>query len=170
MITSIRCLERLSADGLATGRSLVFADGQGRRSIYVFPGVNEHWAAAVKIDGRGEALLKVLRRTTVVHLSSFTGLRELRLQEDLLNELDEEILVSFTPGAIYSELGLDRLAPILRRTNMLFLYEQQLDTLLGYRTGDTFAAGLSAKTKLETLFQWKKRQGISQPTAVLVKK
>jgi len=53
---------------------------------------------------------------------------------------------------------------------MLFLYEQQLDTLLGYRTGDTFAAGLSTKTKLETLFQWKKRQGISQPTAVLVKK
>jgi sugar/nucleoside kinase (ribokinase family) len=154
-----------------TGHTLVFSDGDGRRTIYVDPGVNERLAGELHARGLFAKVLAALPRVRVLHLTSFVGAAERKLQEDVAAGLDPDAILSFTPGSIYARQGADRLAKILGRTNLLFLYEQQLDQLLA----NSSAAGVDRHGgqlagKLEVLFEWKRRRGLTEPLVVAVKR
>lgn len=151
-----------------TGRTLAFADHSGRRSIYVEPGANERFAVASRTDGYMSELRAAVSSARVVHYSSFTLAAERGLQEKLTHDLPERALLSLTPGALYCKLGLDRLAPLLRRANILFVYEQQLDMLLGQGL-DGNGKKRQLDEKLDALYAWKKRNGFHEPLAVVIK-
>jgi ribokinase len=165
---NLDCLAEVSPrEGVGTGQTLIFADREGRRSIYWNPGVNEEWASVLQEKKQKEKLLQQMRSSRIIHLSSFTGRAERELQESLIGDIPREAIVSFTPGALYAKLGLDRLSEILKRTNVLFLYENQLDELLegsGASPGNP-----KVQEKLWALFQWKCRNGFGEPLIVVVK-
>jgi ribokinase len=154
-------------DGLRrpTGSALVFSDQRGRRSIYVNPGANERFASATRGAYRAR-LRHAVRSARIVHFSSFTLAPERRLQEALLRDLSPSALLSLKPGALYCKLGLDRLAPLLRRTNILFLDEQQLDALLGI--DPPIGESMPLREKIERLYDWKGRKRYDEALAVVV--
>lgn len=154
-----------------TGRAMVYSDRDGRRLIYVRPGVNETLAHEIRVRRLRPAVDAALAATRIVHLTSFTGADERLLQEGLAQGLDQDTVLTFTPGSIYAGLGADRLVNILRRTNMLFLYEHQLDQLIAHSSAPRATAGSRELTdKLDTLFSWRRRRGIREPLVVAVKR
>jgi len=171
----------LEADGVApllgstqgvkcpTGTTVAFTDSVGRRSIYVNPGANERFAAAARKSPYRAGLRAALRSSRVVHYSSFTRTPERALQEGLLAEMPARAILSFTPGALYCKLGLDRLATVMSRTNILFLYEQQLNTLIGLNGHDQATDPPSLTKKIDALYEWKARRGYHEPLAVVIK-
>jgi ribokinase len=151
-----------------TGRTIAFTDNLGRRSIYVEPGANERFAAASRPGSYLGNLRAAIGSARVVHYSSFTLAPERNLQEKLLGDLPQQGILSLTPGALYCKLGLDRMAPLLRRTNILFVYEQQLDALLGQNsTRDPDERSLDEK--IERLYEWKRKNHYHEPLAVVIK-
>lgn len=153
-----------------TGTTLVFADPKGHRSIYVHPGANEQFATAAKVQPYLSRLRSAISSTRVLHYSSFTLAPERGMQASLLKELPAGAILSLTPGALYCKLGLDRLAPLLRRANVLYLYEQQLDELLGRQSNVRRSQdGAATVENLEHLYAWKKRHGYHEPLAVIIK-
>jgi sugar/nucleoside kinase (ribokinase family) len=152
-----------------TGTTVAFTDEMGRRSIYVNPGANERFAAAArKAPYRGE-LRAAMRSSRIIHYSSFTRTPERGLQEGLLAEIPARAILSFTPGALYCKLGLDRLATVMSRANILFLYEQQLNMLIGVDGGSGASGASSLVEKIEALYEWKRRNGHHEPLAVVIK-
>jgi ribokinase len=95
----------------------------------------------------------------------------MRIQSNLVSAMPTDTILSFTPGALYSRLGLNRLAPILSRTNVIFLYEQQLDLLLGsISVGPAWSSAQPDRNKkIRTLFEWRKREGHVEPIIVVIK-
>jgi ribokinase len=154
---------------LPTGSTTTYTDVGGRRSIYVFPGINERFAVAAKQRTYRLDLDDALRTSRIVHFSSFTRSAERGLQEKLLNRLPDETLFSFTPGALYCKLGLDRLAPFLGRANLVFLYERQLDALLEHEVGGRELEQLPLNHKVEHLYAWKVKRRSREPLAVIIK-
>jgi ribokinase len=152
-----------------TGHTLVFTDGEGRRLIYVSPGVNENLAEAAGDRGLLGELVALTRRTRILHLSSFTGSAERQLQERLVEDLDQDVILTFTPGTLYSRLGADRLSPFITRANLIFLYEQQLDQLLA-RSSAGGAGHSELSEKLSRLYEWRQSRGSAEPLIVVVKR
>lgn len=149
----------------ATGTTITFTDPGGRRSIFVNPGANERYARASRAKSYRDDLHDAVEGARIFHCSSFTRAPERELQESLVRRLPQDALLSLTPGALYCKLGLDRLAPLLERTNVLFLYEQQLDALLEHNYGST----ASLRHKVERLYAWKAERRCHEPMAVVIK-
>ncbi|MBV9314028.1 MAG: hypothetical protein JO100_09860 [Pseudonocardia sp.] len=156
--------------GGGTGQSMVFADAEGRRSIYVFPGVNEQLAREIEARTLHSALGEKIARTRILHVSSFTGAAERHLQESLVAALHPETLVTVNPGALYSGLGADRLTDLLTRANVLFCYEQQLDRLLAKSSARPGAPDSDVTDKVSRLYQWRARREAQQPLVIIVKR
>lgn len=150
-----------------TGRTIAFTDDEGRRSIYVEPGANEQFATKAKTGSYLPDLRSAMSSTRLIHYSSFTLAPERNLQEQLIKRLSKQSILSLTPGALYCKLGLDRLSPLLKRANVLFLYEQQLDALLQQEPGN--GGNPPLKDKISQLYKWKRRRGYHEPLAVVIK-
>lgn len=110
--------------GAPTGEVLALVDKRGRRALYVLPGAN--------------SLLKVtdidvgsLKGTAYLHLSSFAGEEQLRLQIELVHHLPQGIRLSLAPGMLYAQRGLSALLPLLRKAYLVFLNAQELKALTG---------------------------------------
>lgn len=161
-----------AGDGVHSGRSLIFSDPHGVRSIYVQPGVNESLAAAVaETPGALRRLEEAVARSRIVHLTSFTAPAELGLQEHLASVLPPESVLSLNPGALYASLGLDRLDRILSRANTLFLYEQNLRELVDNSAAPAREAEEPGiRRDLSRLYAWKRMRGHDQPLVTLVKR
>ena len=112
-----------------TGSVLCLSDRRGRRALYASPGANS-------LLGREDIELARIK-ARIVHLSSFVHQGQLELAIDLLGELVPTIKVSFAPGALYAARGLQALAPILKRTDILFVNRDELRQL----TGQDFSPG-----------------------------
>jgi ribokinase len=153
-----------------TGNTLVFSDGDGRRLIYVNPGVNESLAAELEHRNLTRNLHDLQHQVRVLHLSSFTGAAERIMQEGIARSLDDDVLLSFTPGALYAALGADRLATILVRANLLFLYEQHLDSLLARSSAGTVKGTATIAEKMTQLYGWRSARGSTEPLAIVVKR
>ncbi|MDQ3997222.1 MAG: PfkB family carbohydrate kinase, partial [Gemmatimonadota bacterium] len=159
-------------EGFRSGHSIVFSDPNGVRSIYVHPGVNELFAAA--LDATPGALTRLedaIRHSRIVHFTSFTSPAELALQEHLTSILPEQAVLSLNPGALYASLGLDRLGSILSRVNILFLYEQNLRELVDNSAAPSGRAETSGiRSNLSRLYGWKRMNGYDQPMVTLIKR
>ncbi|MGO0122257.1 carbohydrate kinase family protein [Desulfothermobacter acidiphilus] len=105
-----------------TGRVFAFVDGRGRRALYACPDANLTLALA----DLQEALRSEVRW---VHCSSFAGEDAFLAQKEWVELLPEHVGFSFAPGALYSRRGLSALAPMLKRCDLLFLTQAELEEL-----------------------------------------
>jgi ribokinase len=107
-----------------TGSVLALSDGQGKRSLYVLPGANN----SLTIKGID---LSYINGAEMLHLSSFADDRQFKLSLEMVAKLDDSVRLSFAPGALYAVKGLKELAPILRRTYILFINQDEIKQLTG---------------------------------------
>jgi ribokinase len=149
-----------------TGSTITLVEETGgKRLIVVKPGINNHFAS--RIDR--EEMLKTALSSRIVHLSSFVGTAEFQLQEQLVQRIGSEALISLTPGALYSRQGLDRLQPILKYVDVMFLYREQLVELIRNSAVGAGVGGKSTYDLLAIFFSWRQRQGFETPAIVVVK-
>jgi ribokinase len=114
------------------GRSGVvigFVDGKGERALYVDPGVND------AIEGK-EIDLEYAGSAKILHLTSFVGEKPFKAQKTLVKTLSN-IKISLDPGELYARKGLATLKPIIKRSFVVFLNENEIKLLTGqnYREG-----------------------------------
>ncbi len=107
-----------------TGSVLCLSDRRGKRSLYVLPGAN-NLLITKDLD------LSYINRAEMLHLSSFAGDQQFPILLELMANLKPSLKLSFSPGALYAVKGLKALAPILRRTRLLFLNEDEIRRLTG---------------------------------------
>lgn len=104
-----------------SGNVLGFVDKEGQRALYVDPGVND-------LIQSSEIDLNYLENSKIIHLTSFVG-ESVKAQKYILNELPDNIVVSFDPGRIYAERGINFLKNILKRTDIILINEEELKHL-----------------------------------------
>jgi ribokinase len=123
--------ENINTNGLIVtdnGRSGTvngFVDISGQRALYVDPGVNDD----INID---EVELDYINSAKVLHITSFVGKsddKSIITQESVLNEISTNVCVSFDPGRLYTERGLDFLENFLIRTDILLINQSELKLL-----------------------------------------
>ena len=107
-----------------TGAVLCLSDKLGRRSLYVLPGANNQ----LTID---DLDLEHINQARMLHLSSFADDRQFKVSLELIERLDSLAKLSFAPGALYAIKGLETLSPILRRTYILFINQDEMQQLTG---------------------------------------
>lgn len=115
--------------GTPAGRCLAIIDKDdpGRdRTLLIVPNAND-------LTGADDMNLRYFESAQWVHLTSFVSSVPLEAQASLVSRLSERTKVSFDPGAVYVSRGFDALEPILRRTEILFVTEQELETLTDFR-------------------------------------
>ena len=106
-----------------TGSALIFVDSRGERAIYILPSVNDAFFAANH---------DYAQQAEILHVSSFVGIDQLRMQISYIRHLRRSrTKVSFSPGSIYTKLGLDQLKPLIERTFTLFLNKEEAQHLTG---------------------------------------
>jgi ribokinase len=107
-----------------TGSVLCLSDKQAGRALYVSPGANN-------LLGTEDIDVNYINRATVLHLSSFAHGAQFDLQLKLIQGLDPSVKISFAPGALYAARGLPALAPLLKKTHILFINRDELRQLTG---------------------------------------
>ena len=110
--------------GVKTGSVLCLSDKLGRRSLYVSPEANN----LLTID---DLDLTYLNQARLLHLSSFADDRQFKILLELIDRLDLSTKISFAPGALYAVKGLKALIPILDRTYVLFINQDEIRQLTG---------------------------------------
>ena len=110
--------------GARTGSVLCLSDRLGRRSLYVAPGANN----LLTMD---DLDLTYINRTGILHISSFADDRQFKVLLELMGRLDSSVKVSFAPGVLHSAKRLKALTPILARTYVLFINQNELRQLTG---------------------------------------
>ena len=109
------------ADNGSTGKCLGFVDENGDRCLYVDPGVNDD----IVID---EINPLNIMRCKIMHYTSFVG-DSFKTQIELLEKLNSETILSFDPGMLYVQKGLEEIKPILDRCDILLINESELRLL-----------------------------------------
>jgi ribokinase len=107
-----------------TGQVIGLSAKGGKRSLYVLPGANS--LLTIKdID------LGYINGADILHLSSFADDKQFKMSLELVEKLDPRVKLSFAPGALYAVKGLKTLAPVLRRSHILFINRDELRQLTG---------------------------------------
>jgi len=107
-----------------TGSTLCLSDELGRRSIYVLPGAN-NMLTINDLD------LDYINQAKMLHVSSFVDDAQFQILLKLMDKLDSSVKVSFSPGALYVSKGLESLKPVLARTQVLFVNQNEIRQLTG---------------------------------------
>ncbi len=120
----------IKADG-RSGNALIFVDEYGNRAILVDPGVND----TIRFDEIDSDYVSKFR---LLHLTSFIcklGEESFKSQKKLVKVFDG--IVSFDPGAVYAERGLDDLKDIIEETTIFMpnAIEMEILTGLSYKEG-----------------------------------
>ncbi|MGZ7209573.1 MAG: carbohydrate kinase family protein [Methanobacterium sp.] len=106
-----------------SGNVLGFVDEDGERALYVDSGVNDR----IKFN---EINLDYLNNLRVLHLTSFVS-NSIEAQKQAMEEISKRITVSFDPGRMYVEKGVNYIRDILDRTNIILINEVELKHLIG---------------------------------------
>lgn len=116
-----------------SGKVLGFISEKGERALYVDPGVNDEIAI-------GEINIMNVNKAKILHYSSFVG-DSFNAQKELVKKINDELILSFDPGMLYVEKGIDELREILERTNILLINEKELKILFeeDYRKNNNLA-------------------------------
>ncbi|MDO8472518.1 MAG: carbohydrate kinase family protein [Dehalococcoidia bacterium] len=107
-----------------SGSVVTVIDAKGSRATYVSSGAND-------LLSRSDVDMGFACSARYLHLSPFAGMKQFSVLLDLAECPGERMQVTFSPGMVYSRLGLGTLAPLLRRTSILFLNREQLQALTG---------------------------------------
>lgn len=111
-----------------TGSVVCLSDRTGKRSLYVLPGANS-LLTADDLDP------DYINQARILHLSSFADDSQLRMSLELMDKLDPSVKVSFSPGSLYATKGMEVLTPILERTHVLFINQNEIQQLTGRDIG-----------------------------------
>jgi ribokinase len=112
------------SDNGRSGTVSGFVDGKGQRALYVDPGVN---------DCVEEIYMDYINNTEVLHLTSFVGKydeKSIKSQKKVLDELSTDVSMSFDPGRLYTDRGIQFLDKFLMRTDILLINRSELKHLL----------------------------------------
>lgn len=104
-----------------SGIALVFVDNRGERSIYVNPGVNDTLDLA-EVDP------EYVNNAEILHITSFIGKRSFKAQRKLIKSLSD-VKISFDPGELYAQKGIETLRPIFKRCFIIFPNEREIKIL-----------------------------------------
>jgi ribokinase len=105
-----------------SGRTIIAVGPDGDRSIVVFPNANDALGSA-DVDHI------LIARARICHLSSFVGDLPLEAQCEAMRRLPKDITVSLDPGALYAARGMEGIAPLLERADLVLPSEGELLTL-----------------------------------------
>jgi sugar/nucleoside kinase (ribokinase family) len=155
---------------LRTGRATILADGNGRRTIFTEVGANSRLAAEITERSLRQALLQGVASSRIVVVTSFPTAAERQLQQELLDRLPADTLVAFTPGSLYDSPGPSRLAPVIGRTNVLFISEEALDRLLGELIPHMSDQSATVQQKAHALIGWRYDLGARDPFILVVRR
>jgi ribokinase len=128
-----------------TGTALIFIDKCGERTIYILPSVNDDYFASD---------YDYAKTAQFLHVCSFMSLDQLNMQISFVKKLKgSKVKISFSPGDIYSNFGLDVLKPIIKSSHVVFLnkYETELLTDLDYSNGALSLVAIGAQLVVVTL-------------------
>jgi len=106
------------------GRSGVaygYVDAKGERALYIDPGANDTLTFT-------EINLDYASNSEFLHLTSFIGEKPFNAQKKLIKKLSN-VEVSFDPGEIYTRRGLIALKPIIKRSHVVLLNENEVRIL-----------------------------------------
>jgi len=123
----------LTDDG-RSGTVSGFVDSDGQRALYVDPGVND-------CIGPHEIDINYINSSKILHLTSYVGKyseRSIKTQESVLNEISNNVSVSFDPGRLYSERGIKFLDRLLNRSDILLINQSELRLLTGKNKDSSF--------------------------------
>ncbi len=116
----------LVSDNGRSGTVSGFVDSSGQRALYVNPGVND-FVEENEID------MEYINTSMVLHITSFVGKyneKSIKTQETVLNEISNDVCVSFDPGRLYSERGIEFLNKFFMRTDILLINQSELKLLI----------------------------------------
>ncbi len=127
-------LESFEKEGVDTGGVIVskegrsgvvigFVDEEGERALYVDPGANN----TLELE---EINPEYAGSAEFLHLTSFVGEKPFKAQKGLVENLSS-IKVSLDPGDLYARKGLEVLKPIIKKTFVAFLNENETKLLTG---------------------------------------
>ncbi len=105
-----------------TGSVVCLSDSLGKRSLYVSPGAN----SLLTMDDLDS---DYINQAEILHISSFADDRQFKVLLELMAKLNSSVKVSLSPGALYATKGLKVLAPILDRTHVLFINQEEIRQL-----------------------------------------
>ncbi len=127
-----------------TGIAIVLVDRNGERSMYVHSGVND----ALSMTPEN---LSYAKSAKYLHLSSFAGEKQFEMQKSILEE--SEVRISFAPGMLYAQKGIDALHEIISQTGIIFLNRDEIEMLTGagYRNGAERLSEIGAAVVVVTL-------------------
>ena len=80
----------------------------------------------------------LLARTRILHLTAFVGDLPLEAQTEAVQMLPKDILVSLDPGDLYADRGIEGIAPLVERADIVLPGEGELLRLTG--AGDRHSA------------------------------
>jgi ribokinase len=112
-----------------SGRTVIAVGPDGDRSITVFPNVNDALAP-------GDVDHLLLARARIVHMSAFVGDSPLEAQVEAVRRLPRDVTVSLDPGALYALRGVEGIAPLLERADVVLPGEGELLMMTGARDRD----------------------------------
>lgn len=110
--------------GEKTGSALCLSDKLNSRSIYVMPGANNHLTT-------DDLNIDYINQAGMLHISSFADDRQFKIILELMDRLASPVKVSFSPGALWAAKGLETLTPILARTHVLLINQNEIRQLTG---------------------------------------
>jgi len=103
---------------------VLLSPGSRDRGLCVFSACNA-------LSSLPETWPNALVNVRSLHLSSFSDVSQIWLQEALVQGLTSQQLLSLDPGEIYASLGIEGLLRLLRRTNLLFITGHEVSLLTG---------------------------------------
>lgn len=96
----------------SSGSTIIAVGSDGDRSIIVFPNAND------TLTTRDVDHL-LIAKARVLHLTSFVGNAPLDAQVEAVARLPLDIKVTLDPGQLYADLGVDGIAPLLERADVV---------------------------------------------------
>jgi sugar/nucleoside kinase (ribokinase family) len=164
----IKLIRRVPHQKTGTATALL-EDETGKRLLVVRPHANDHFAAHLETS----VLAAAARTARVLHLSSFVDEPSLQWQARLVDDVKDDCFISLRPGALNARWGLAGLARLLQHADLVFLYREELQTLLhGALPEDDQAKRRPPKPVDELLAEYFARRaerGHDRPQVVLVK-
>ncbi len=130
-----------------TGLVIGIVDPRGERALYIAPGANN-------LLSERDLDRNYLHRADFVHMSSFVNAAQLELQKKVASMLDfNSCKLSFAPGSLYVKKGLDAILPVIEKSHVLFLNENETTTLIGneYESVSNFLIDAGCKIVVVTL-------------------
>ncbi len=107
-----------------TGTAVCLTDKSGKRSIYILPGANSKL-------GLSDIDMEYIHKADYIFLSSFAGEQQLKIQKHIVSSTGKDQKVIFSPGSLYAARGLAGLRDILKRTELLFINKEEIQSLTG---------------------------------------